>query len=219
MSNLLERKEIVKPEQPKNVGKYAGKRAVLLDRDGVICDLVYNKEEGQIGSPFSAKQLRVFPYAASSIKSIQKLGFNVFVISNQPGVAKKQFTYAEHNRMNEKIRKTLTKEGVKLDGEYFCLHHPYGLIPKYSISCDCRKPKPGLILRAAKENNLDLGNSYFIGDTLSDVKAGVAAHCKTVLIANPTDYLFRMMEEEKVHPDHMISSLKDAPALLQKLKE
>ncbi|MHB1907802.1 MAG: D-glycero-alpha-D-manno-heptose-1,7-bisphosphate 7-phosphatase [Nitrososphaerales archaeon] len=217
MSDLLRRKEIVNSKQLNVVGK-AKTKAALLDRDGVICDLVYNKEEGQIGSPFSAKQLRVFPYVPDSIKALQKLGFKIFVISNQPGVAKKQFTYAEHNRMNEKIRKTLAKEGVKLDGEYFCLHHPYGLIPKYSITCDCRKPKPGLILQAAKENDLDLERSFFIGDTLSDVKAGIAAHCKTILIANPTGYLFQVMEEEKVHPDYMISSLKEAPPLIQKIE-
>jgi D-glycero-D-manno-heptose 1,7-bisphosphate phosphatase len=192
-------------------------RAVLLDRDGVICDLVYNKEEGHIGSAFSAKQLRVFPYSAGAIKSMQILGYKVFVISNQPGVAKKQFSLKEHERMNEKIRRTLAKSGVRLDGEYFCLHHPYGLIPKYTLSCDCRKPKPGLLLQAARENNLDLEHSFFIGDTLSDVKAGIAARCRTILVANPTGYLFRILEQESLKPDYMISSLKEAPPLIEKI--
>jgi len=191
-------------------------RAVFVDRDGVLNDLVYNEEEGQLGSPFSAKQLRIFPYVAESIQRIrQELGFKVIVISNQPGVAKRQFTCAELDRMKGKIRKELTRSGSSLDAEYYCLHHPSALIRKYRVVCDCRKPKPGLLFRAAKENSLDLKRSYFVGDGLVDVKAGKNAGCRTILVGHLTTFLSRMMEEEDATPDYMVPSLKEVPDLLR----
>jgi len=187
----------------------------MVDRDGVLNDLVYNKEEGHIGSPFRADQLHVFPYAAPALKKIRnELGFKVIVISNQPGVAKRQFTYAELERMNEKIRKELAKVNCAFDGEYYCLHHPDALIAKYKMICDCRKPKPGLILRAAKELDIDLKESFFVGDALIDVKAGRNAGCKTILVGHLTTFLSDMMQKENATPDFMAGSLKDVPDLL-----
>ncbi|MHB1868059.1 MAG: D-glycero-alpha-D-manno-heptose-1,7-bisphosphate 7-phosphatase, partial [Nitrososphaerales archaeon] len=181
-------------------------RAVLLDRDGVLNQLVYYKD-GRVGSPISAKQLVVYFRAAESIKKIHKMGYKAIVISNQPGVAKKQFSYAELQRMNNKIKRALAKGGAVLDGEYYCLHHPQALIRKYRADCDCRKPKPGLILRAAREHDLDLKRSFFVGDALTDVQAGKAAGCKTVLIGQMTDMLNRMMKKQNAVPDFMIASL------------
>jgi D-glycero-D-manno-heptose 1,7-bisphosphate phosphatase len=190
-------------------------RALFVDRDGVLNDLVYNKEEGTIGSPFRADQLRVFPYTASSLKRIKgELGFKVIVISNQPGVAKRQFTYAELERMNAKIRNELDKVKCAFDDEYYCLHHPHALIAKYRMNCDCRKPKPGLILRAAREHDIDLRNSFFVGDSLIDVKAGRSAGCKTILVGHMTTFLSDMMQKENATPDFMVGSLKDVPDLI-----
>lgn len=190
-------------------------RAIFLDRDGVLNDLVYNKQEGSIGSPFSAKEMRIFSFVPDSIKKIQQLGFRTIIISNQPGVAKRQFAYSEHVKMNSKLERELAKKGCKLDGTYYCLHHPSALIRKYKKNCDCRKPKPGLILEAAKDLDIDLKGSYFVGDSLGDVKAGKAVGCKTVLVGHVTDFLNRMIEKEKTEPDFMIPSLKEMPGLLQ----
>jgi D-glycero-D-manno-heptose 1,7-bisphosphate phosphatase len=192
-------------------------RALFVDRDGVLNDLVYNEDEKQVTSPFSASQLRVFPYVAPAIKAIRELGFKVIVISNQPGVSKRQFTLAELERMNSKIRKELTNGGTTLDGEYYCMHHPEALIRKYRAVCDCRKPKPGLLLRAAAENDIDLGASYFVGDALVDVEAGRRAGCKTILVGHMTAFLSRMMEKEHSTPDFMVASLKEVPKLLRDL--
>ncbi|MDG6904992.1 MAG: HAD family hydrolase [Nitrososphaerota archaeon] len=189
-------------------------RAIFIDRDGVINDLVYRDDEGHIGSPMSAKQLTVFPFAAETIKRIQAKGYLAIVVSNQPGVAKKQFTFAELQKMNQKIKRNLAKSGVSLDGEYYCLHHPNALIKKYKVNCDCRKPKPGLLLRAAKERRINLKDSYFVGDAISDVKAGKAAGCRTVLIGNMTDLLNRVITQEKAEPDYLIGSLKDVIGIL-----
>ena len=193
-------------------------RAVFLDRDGVLNDLEYNPEEGRIGSPLSAKQLRIFPYAGESVKRIRELGFKVILVSNQPGVAKRQFTYSELEKMTEKVRKELAKHGCSLDAEYYCLHHPDALVRKYRLDCDCRKPKPGLLFRAAKEFDLDLGNSFFIGDALVDVKAGRTAGCRTILLGHPTTFLSKMIEREDARPDFMLPSLRQVPDLLLSLK-
>ena len=189
--------------------------AVFLDRDGVLNDLVYNKEEGHIGSPFRASQLRVFPYTGSTVKRLRdELGYKVVVISNQPGVAKRQFAYAELEKMNRKVRSAVTEAGSSFDAEYYCLHHPNAVIAKYRLDCDCRKPKPGLILQAAKDYDIDLKESYFVGDALIDVKSGKRAGCKTVLVGHTTTFLTSMMEKEDATPDYMVASLKEVPDLI-----
>jgi D-glycero-D-manno-heptose 1,7-bisphosphate phosphatase len=193
-------------------------RAVFLDRDGVLNDLEYNSEEGRVGSPLSAKQLRIFPYAGESVRRIRELGFKVILVSNQPGVAKRQFTHSELERMIEKVRKELAQHECSLDAEYYCLHHPDALVHKYKLDCDCRKPKPGLLFRAAKELDLDLRNSFFVGDALVDVKAGRIAGCRTILLGHPTTFLSKMIEREDARPDFMLPSLKQVPDLLRSLK-
>jgi len=193
-------------------------RAVFLDRDGVLNDLVYDPEEGRSSSPVSAKELRVFPFVADAVKRLKGMGFLVIVISNQPGVAKKQFTEAELRRMNAKIDRELSSKGTSLDGEYYCLHHPDGMVRRLSISCDCRKPKPGLLLRAAKEMDIDLAESYFVGDGLIDVQAGKRAGCETILVGHVTTFLSKMMEERNATPDHMVHTLKEVPELIAKLQ-
>ncbi len=192
-------------------------RAVFLDRDGVLNDLEYNPDEGQIGSPLSAKQLRVFPYAGDSVRRIQELGFEAILVSNQPGVAKRQLTHSEFEKMNGMMRDELARHGCVLDGEYYCLHHPDALVKKYRRDCDCRKPKPGLLLQAASDNGVDLARSFFVGDALADVKAGRAAGCRTILLGHVTTFLGRMMESEGARPDFVLPSLRQVPDLLRRL--
>jgi len=193
-------------------------RAVFLDRDGVLNDLQFFPEEGRVGSPMSAKELRVFPYAGESVLKIKQLNFKAIVISNQPWVAKRQFSYSELERMNRKVRKELAKHKCSLDAEYFCLHHPEALVPKYKLDCNCRKPKPGLLFQAAKENDIELRSSFFVGDALVDVKAGNAAGCKTILLGHSTGFLGEMIEREHARPDFMLPSLKQVPELLRSLE-
>lgn len=194
-------------------------RAVFVDRDGVLNDLVYHREEGRVLSPFSAAELRVFPSVPEAVRRLrQDLGFEVVVISNQPGVAKQQFTLAELEKMNEKIRRALAKADTSFDSEYYCLHHPSATIAKYRVDCDCRKPKPGLLLQASRENGIDLESSYFVGDSLIDVKAGRRAGCKTILVGHLTSMLAQLIEREDARPDYLLGSLKDVPDLLAKIE-
>lgn len=207
----------MKPHEDQRSPSSSRRRAVFLDRDGVINDLEYNPEDGRIGSPLTSRQLRVFPYAGESVRRIRDLGYMAIVISNQPGVAKRQFSSSELAKMNSKIRKEVAKGGGRLDAEYYCLHHPDARVKKYRRDCDCRKPKPGLILRAAEENGLDLNDSFFVGDSLVDVKAGKAAGCRTILLGHSTTFLTSLIERENSHPDFLLPSLKRVPALLEEL--
>jgi D-glycero-D-manno-heptose 1,7-bisphosphate phosphatase len=213
----------VNGSQPKTIRQGSGaletrrNRAVFLDRDGVLNDLEYDPVEGRIGSPLSASQLRVFPYAGESVRRIKELGFKAILVSNQPGVAKRQLAYSEFERMNGMVRDELADHGGSLDAEYYCLHHPDALVQKYRLDCDCRKPKPGLLLRAAKENEIDLGSSFFVGDALVDVKAGKAAGCGTILLGHVTTFLTRMIEKEDARPDFVLPSLRQVPDLLRSL--
>jgi len=190
-------------------------RAVFVDRDGVINDMVYDEEEGRVASPVSVRQLRVFPYVASVVRQLRSQGFMVIVISNQPGVAKRQFTLGELERISRKIRANLKSGGTRFDGEYYCLHHPEALIPRYRVVCDCRKPKPGLLLKAAEEHRINLSESYFVGDALMDVEAGKRAGCKTILVGHLNTFLAAMIERRGVVPDYVVPSLKEVPELLK----
>jgi len=199
-------------------GRAPRNRAVFLDRDGVLNDLEYNEEEGQIGSPLSVRQLRIAPHAGESVRQIKELGYLAILVSNQPGVAKRQLTLAEFERMNQAVRGELAKEGGVLDAEYYCLHHPDALVARYREDCDCRKPKPGLLVRAAEELDIDLKASFFVGDALVDVKAGKAAGCQTILLGHVTTFLAKMIEAEGAEPDHVVHSLRQVPALLRSLQ-
>jgi histidinol-phosphate phosphatase family protein len=191
--------------------------AVFLDRDGVLNELVFYKDQGRVGSPLSAKQLRVTPSAGRAVRELSELGAKVIVISNQPGIAKKQLSYMELEKMNQKIKRELSRNGGHLDGEYYCLHHPNSLLKKYKAVCDCRKPKPGLLLKAAADLNIDLNRSFMVGDSLVDIKAGKAAGVRTILVGTITDLLNRVIEEDKAPPDFIVGKFTDVPVLLKKI--
>ena len=185
----------------------------------MLNELVFYKDQGRVGSPLSARQLKVTPYAAETVKGLRDLGAKLVVISNQPGVAKKQFSFKELVRMNNKIKMELAKGGTEIDGEYYCLHHPNALIRKYRQVCNCRKPGPGLLEKAASDLNIKLEDSFFVGDSLVDVKAGKAAGVKTILVATMTDLLNRVIQDEKTEPDFIVGKFSDTVSLVKKLRE
>ena len=113
------------------------------------------------------------------------------MVTNQPVIARGEVTWDDLEEIHNKMETELGKNGAYLDGIYFCPHHPHkgyvGEIPELKVECDCRKPKPGMILQAAKDFNIDLSESFMIGDGENDVRAGIAAGCKSILINNKTE--------------------------------
>lgn len=143
-------------------------KAIFLDRDGTI-----NKMVGFITKP---EQFELLPGVAKAIKAINKSGYLAIVITNQPVIARGDCTFEQLQTIHNKMETELGKEGAFVDAIYVCPHHTdkgfSGERPEYKCDCDCRKPKPGLLLQAAKDFNIDLSQSYMIGDSDGDVKAG-----------------------------------------------
>jgi D-glycero-D-manno-heptose 1,7-bisphosphate phosphatase len=191
-------------------------KAVFLDRDGVINEVVYNKEMGIVDSPSTVEQFKLLPDVGKAINKFHKQGFKAIVISNQPGLAKEHYDIGVFEKIKEKMKIELEKENVKIDAEYYCLHHPEAKIQKYKIICDCRKPKPGMILKAAKEHDIDLSKSWMIGDGINDLQAGRKAGCKTILIGRMKCDLCKIMEDEKVKPDFIAPNLYKASLIIEK---
>jgi len=190
-------------------------KAVFLDRDGVINEIVYNKEMGILDSPANVDEYVLLPDIAKPIKKLHKLGFKVIIISNQPGIAKDKFTLETFENIRKKMKKQLEMQGAYLDAEYYCLHHPEGKNKDYTMVCGCRKPKPGLIFKASSEQDIDLKNSWMIGDGITDIQAGSSAGCKTILIGRVKCDLCKMMEDKGVKPDYIAQNLNKASIIIE----
>ena len=153
-------------------------KAVFLDRDGTI-----NK---YVGFLRNIDEFELVPGAAEAVKKINNAGYLAIVATNQPVIARGEVTVPELQRIHDKMETLLGQEGAYLDGLYYCPHHPHkgyeGEIPELKIDCTCRKPKPGMLLRAAEDFNIDLESSWMVGDGENDIRAGHAAGCRTVLI-------------------------------------
>ena len=148
-------------------------KAIFLDRDGTI-----NKYVGFLTKP---EQFELLPGVAEAIKMINQSGYLAIVVTNQPVIARGDCTWEELQQIHDKMETELGKEGAFLDAIYICPHHKdkgfEGERPEYKFDCECRKPKPGLLLQAAKDFNIDLSQSIMIGDSENDFKAGVNAGC------------------------------------------
>ena len=146
-------------------------RAVFLDRDGTIAiDVPYCR---------SPEDFKLFPNTAKTIKLLNEHGYKVIVITNQSGVARGYFNEDTLDRIHQKMVGELVEEGARIDGVYYCPHNP-------DDNCECRKPKPKMILQAAKEHAIDLEQSFMVGDKPMDIQAGRNAGCRTVLLPSTT---------------------------------
>ena len=193
-------------------------RAVFLDRDGVINEIIFDREMGIIETPFTVKQFRLKQGAAQAIRQINRLGLKAVVVSNQPGVAMRHFSRKTLTAITQKMRADLKKEGASLDAVYYCLHHPTKGIGALKRKCACRKPKAGLLKQAARDLNIDLRKSYMVGDSIFDVQAGRRAGCKTFLIAHLKCDLCHLMSRRGIKPDYLVKTLKEVSARIVKLE-
>ena len=182
-------------------------KAVFLDRDGTINEIIYYQDLGIIDSPFTVEQFKLLPGVGEAIKILNQSEFKVILVSNQPGIAKGHFSMDTFEKIRERMRTKLVKYSAFLDAEYYCLHHPEAKIEGYRKNCECRKPKPGLLLKAAKDLNIDLAKSWMVGDGLTDIEAGKSAGCKTILIGNMKCDLCRLMDEKNIRPDYVVMSI------------
>ncbi len=144
-------------------------KACFLDRDGVV-----NEEVNYLHEP---EKVKLCTGTVEAIKLLRQHGYKVIVISNQSGVARGYFSVEELKSVEARLNELLAEQGVSIDATYYCFHYPEGSIPEYAKDCDCRKPKPGMLLQAAKDFDIDLSSSFMIGDRISDLEAGFNAGC------------------------------------------
>jgi D-glycero-D-manno-heptose 1,7-bisphosphate phosphatase len=194
------------------------RRAVFLDRDGVINRMFYHSEFGILDSPANPDQFELLPRVGEAIGELNSLGLLAIVVSNQPGIAKGKFTPALLDAMERKMVSGIETGGGKLDAVYNCLHHPEAALQEYRVRCECRKPEPGLLLKAAREWNIDLSGSYMIGDGVTDIAAGRAVSATTLFVNSRKCYNCDALAEHEVWPDYLVSDLSEAATVVQKLE-
>lgn len=189
-------------------------RAVFLDRDGTINAMVYNAEFGLVDSPQNPDEFRLLPGVGEAIRAINEAGFLTVVVSNQPGIAKGKCTPALLDAMTEKMHQGLAALGARLDAVYYCLHHPEAALPDYRAVCDCRKPRPGLFLRAAEELGIDLSASFLVGDGITDLLAGMEAGVTTLFLSPRKCYICDELVRQQVDPGFIVPDLLSAARLI-----
>jgi histidinol-phosphate phosphatase family domain/HAD-superfamily hydrolase, subfamily IIIA len=173
---------------------------VFIDKDGTLVENVpYNVDPALI---------RLSRGAERAIARLAKAGFRLVVVSNQPGVALGRFPESALLRVKERLGELLAPLGAELAGFYYCPHHPEGSVAEYAIHCDCRKPAPGLIERAARELNASAKDAWLVGDILDDVEAGSRAGCTTVLLDNGNETEWILAPERR--PDYIVRDLDEA---------
>ena len=165
--------------------------AVFLDRDDTII-----KDVNYCSCP---EDVHLLPKAAAGIRLLNQSGLKVIIITNQSGIARGYLDISMLGRIHEKLKSDLAQYGAFINAIYYCPHHP-------DDNCDCRKPKPGMLIQAAADNSIDLRNSYMVGDYRSDIEVGLAAGCKTVLI-NSNNSTIQMQD---IPPDYVARHLYDA---------
>lgn len=178
--------------------------AIFLDKDGtVIVNVPYNVDPNLI---------ELMPGVGEGLQRLHAAGYELVMISNQAGVAHGYFPETALGAVHARVDALLGHYGVRLAGFYYCPHHPDGRIDAYKCQCECRKPMPGMIQRAAAELEIDVTRSWFLGDILDDVEAGKRAGCRTVLVDAGSETLWHLSPQRT--PDYYTYSMQSAVDLI-----
>jgi len=191
------------------------KRAVFLDRDGVVNALIYHRDAGIIDSPFTLAQFSVLPGVPQAIRGLNDLDFAVVIVSNQPGIAKRHFALSLLKEFDRKLISALKAAEARVDGIYYCLHHPDSIVRGLRKRCSCRKPGIGMLTQAARDLGLSLSQSYMVGDGLTDIEAGNRAGCRTVFIGRWKCEHCQFIRPKTLRPDLIAKDLMAAVQLIK----
>lgn len=197
--------------------------AVFLERDGTLNERVFDEAHGIMCGPRRPEELALKRGAGPFVRALNDLGFLCLVVTDQPAIAKGVTTIVQLDRVHRRLREALARWGARLDGIFFCPHHPdpgAGGRQELGIDCSCRKPAPGLVLEAASIHYANLDRSFMLGARLNDIEAGRAAGVTTILLCDsslePRDRIARRPE---ARPDHIVSHLDEALALIRGARE
>ncbi|MDY6914579.1 MAG: HAD family hydrolase [Planctomycetota bacterium] len=180
-------------------------KAVFLDRDRTLME-----DPGYVSDPDSVKLL---PGVELALKSLAQAGYKLIVVTNQSGIARGMLTEETLEKIHDELRRQLAERGAHLDAIYYCPHHPDGALAGYAEDSELRKPKPGMLLKAAAELEIDLDNSWMVGDSGRDIEAGQRAGCRTVRVRTPSEET-GTVEDEAAQADHTVRNLVDAARVI-----
>ncbi len=178
-------------------------KAVFLDRDGVIC-----KDTNYL---HKIQNFEFIDKTIDALKLLSKTDYKIIIVTNQAGIAHGFYTEEDFFKLNNWMLNKLKSKGIRIDKVYYCPHHPDAKVAKYKINCNCRKPKTGMLKKAAKEFNINVKNSFLVGDKTSDIKTGENAGCKTILIK--TGYAGKD-KQYKITPGFTVKNLYEAVKLI-----
>lgn len=192
-------------------------KAVFVDRDGVINEMVYSQEHGFVDSPFRLSQFKIINGVPKAISLLKSLGFKIIIVSNQPGIAKKHYTEKTFESMRKKLHQILDKYDISVDDEFYCLHHPNAKIKKYRKTCNCRKPGISMIKVATTKYDIDINKSYVIGDGIVDMEMAKKIKCKSIFVGNINSTVLAIFKDKKLSPDYVVKDLFEAAKLIEKI--
>lgn len=180
--------------------------AVFLDQDGTVIE--------QVQLLADVKKVRLIPYVAEAVKELNRLGYFVAVVSNQPVIARGLITPEGVEALNAVIDERLKRQGARIDARYFCPHHPNATVEKYRMRCGCRKPGWGMLRQAAREHGISLEKSWVVGDALIDIEMGSRAGAKTILVKTGPGHE-RLDKLYKAKPDFTAKSILGAARIIK----
>ena len=181
-------------------------KAVFMDRDNTLIE-----DPGYLSDPGA---VRLLPGVELAMKSLAQAGYKLVVVTNQAGIARGLLTEEALEKIHAELRRLLAEKDVHLDAIYYCPYHPEGTVEGYGIDSDLRKPKPGMLLQAAKELDIDLSQSWMVGDSPRDVGAGQRAGCRTIRVRLPAQEGSADAEDEDVQADFTVRNLVDASKVI-----
>ena len=184
-------------------------RAVFLDKDGtLIADKPYNVDPDRV---------ELLPGVLPGLQRLHTAGYRLIVVTNQSGVARGLFPESALAGLEARLRQLLWMAHVPLAGFYYCPHHPQGCVTPYALDCTCRKPRPGLLLKAASTHHINLAQSWMMGDILDDVEAGHRAGCRTILIDNGNETEWQLSPQRE--PQQRVKSFVEAALFIEQYRE
>lgn len=186
-------------------------QGVFLDRDGILTRLIFNSKSGAYEAPHSVGDLELMDDVIYSLGKLKKMKLKLFLISNQPDYAKGKVTLSNIKKIEDKFKSMLEENNAGLDEYYYCYHHPEGIVPEYTLKCHCRKPGTLFLEKAKIKYDLDLKNSWFIGDRDTDIFCGAEAGTRTILINNP---LSKDNQGDSM-PDFEVQNIKEAVKIIK----
>jgi D-glycero-D-manno-heptose 1,7-bisphosphate phosphatase len=190
-------------------------KAVLLDRDGVVNQLVYHEDAGIVDAPFTTSQFKLFPRVPEAVRLLNDMGLKVAIVSNQPGIAKGHLKPETLKSFDSAMMSAIRQAGGTIDRAYYCLHHPESKVPELRQSCRCRKPEIGMLEQAARDMQTSLGQCYMVGDGIPDLQAGLRAGCRTVFIGRWKCELCQFTNGADIRPHFVAKDLWEACQLIQ----